>query len=130
MYFLHKMDLISKLKLAQVVKSGDSILKSGQKSLIYFDFRRIISYPKLFEEVSYRLAMMIKDKDVAITGVPMDDIPYACSIASILNLPMIMIRDNKKTYDLENMIEGDNFGKDIVLILDTITAGQSVLNAI
>ena len=58
------MDLISKLKSAQVVKFGDFILKSGQKSSVYFDFRRIISYPRLFGDISYRLAMMIKCKDV------------------------------------------------------------------
>ena len=124
------MDLISKLKSAQVVKFGDFILKSGQKSSVYFDFRRIISYPRLFADISYRLAMMIKCKDVVITGVPMGAIPYACSIANILNLPMIMIRDSKKTYGLQNMIEGDNFGKDIVLIEDIITTGQSVINAV
>ena len=125
------MDLIQKLKDRKIIKFGDFTLKSGQKSNLYVDFRQIIGYPDLLKEVCYEFSKIIQNKNNAIIcGVPLGGLPYACQLASICNLPMIMLRDKKKDYGLQNTIEGQTFNKECIVIEDVITSGDSVLESL
>lgn len=124
------MHLITELRQKDLIKTGDFTLKSGLKSNLYFDFKSLISYPKLVSDLSFELSKLIVDNDCCIAGVPIGGIPYAVSISYITNLPMILIRDEKKTYGTCNQIEGNTFNKQIILIEDVITTGMSVINTI
>jgi|AntRauTorckE6833_2_1112554.scaffolds.fasta_scaffold25744_1 uridine monophosphate synthetase len=125
------MDLIQKLKDHEIIKFGNFTLKSGQQSNIYVDLRQVIGYQDLLKEVCYELSKVIqKPNDCVICGVPLGGLPYACQISSICNLPMIMTRDKIKTYGLQNIIEGNTFGKECVVIEDVITTGGSVLESL
>lgn len=123
------MDLIHQLKCCNIIKVGNFTLKSGLKSNLYFDFKGLISYPKLISQISYELSKMIT-KNYVICGVPLGGIPYAVSVSQILNYPMILLRDEKKDYGMCQQIEGNVFNKEVVLIEDVITTGGSVLGAI
>jgi len=124
--------LIKKLIDIQIIKYGDFTLKSGVKSNIYVDFRSVISYPEIFTELSYHLSKLIDNtkNDVTIAGVPMGAIPISVKVADILNTPLIMLRNEQKEHGTKNMIEGNDFNKDIILIEDVVTSGSSVLKAI
>lgn len=124
------MHLILQLKEANLIKTGNFTLKSGLKSNLYFDFKGLISYPKLVSEISYELSKFINDNDVCVAGVPIGGITYAAVISQIKNLPMVLIRDEKKNYGTCQQIEGNTFGKDLVLIEDVITTGISVINTL
>jgi len=124
------MHLITELRHANLIKSGNFTLKSGLQSNLYFDFKSLISYPKLVSEISFELSKLIIDNDCCIAGVPIGGIPYAVNISYITNLPMILIRDEKKTYGTCNQIEGNTFNKQVILIEDVITTGTSVINTI
>jgi len=122
------MDLLKRLKKSDLIKTGNFILKSGQQSNIYFDFKGLVSYPKLVSDISYELSKMVSGDDVCVAGVPIGGLPYSIMISQIKNLPMIMIREDKKKYGTCNQIEGLVCNKKIVLIEDVITTGQSVIN--
>lgn len=124
------MDLIKHIKEANLIKTGDFTLKSGLKSNLYFDFKGLISYPKLVSDISYELSKLITDDEVCIAGVPMGGIIYTSIISQIKNLPMVLIRDEKKNYGTLQQIEGNTFNKDLVLIEDVITTGMSVINTL
>ena len=54
------MDLISQLKQHGLIKHGSFILKSGEKSEIYFNLKGAISYPNLMDDIAFQLAKLIK----------------------------------------------------------------------
>jgi orotate phosphoribosyltransferase len=43
---------------------------------------------------------------------------------------MVLVRENKKTYGLQNVIEGNTFGKELILIEDVVTTGGSVMKTV
>lgn len=123
-------NIIEKFKRYDIIKTGEFTLKSGAKSNIYFDLRSICSYPDLLSDVSLELSKLIPDRDIVIAGVPMGAIVYACQISQILNIPMILIRESRKDHGMQKIIEGNSFSREVVLVEDVVTSGESVLNAI
>ena len=55
----HCIKLINKLKECEIIKTGEFILKSGETSNIYFDFRNLISYPRLLNEIVGLLIVLL-----------------------------------------------------------------------
>jgi orotate phosphoribosyltransferase len=121
-----QIDLIGALRDVHIIKAGEYTLKSGLKSNIYFDFKRLCSYPVLIAQVCQHLSQLTDYQDKCIAGVPMGAIPYATLVSHLTNTPMSLIREERKTYGTQLQIEGDTFGKEMVLIEDVITTGQSV----
>ena len=130
-------NIISDLYSIGCIKTGKFILKSGEESNVYIDLRKVMSSPKLLYKISEELSKLIDDSsimnnsDVVICGVPTGALSYATMISNILNLPMIMVRKNKKKYGLQNQIEGSsNNTTKCILIEDVVTTGSSCLEII
>ena len=123
------MDLIKQFKQHDIIKKGSFTLKSGIKSDLYFDFKGVMSYPNLMANISYELSKLVCT-DAVLCGVPYGGIPYAVMISQIINMPMILVRNEKKEYGMCQQIEGKLFGKGVVLIEDVITTGSSILEII
>lgn len=125
------MELVKCLREVNLIKTGKFILKSGMESNLYFDFKGIISYPKLLLDISHKLSELIDDdKKFCIAGVPIGGLSYAVMVSQIKNLPMIIIRQEKKNYGTCQQIEGNTFNYDVILLEDVITTGESVLGSI
>lgn len=124
------MSLINRLKAANLIKTGNFTLKSGLQSNLYFDFKGLNSYPKLVAEISYELSKLMDSNDVCVAGVPIGGMSYAFMVSYIKNVPMVLIREEKKTYGTCQQIEGNTFGKDLILIEDVITTGGSVIGTL
>jgi orotate phosphoribosyltransferase len=122
------MHLIKSLKDKNIIKTGDFILKSGTKSKLYFDFKGMVSHPDLMTDVSYELSKLVID-NVALCGVPLGGISYSVLVSQILMRPMVLLREEKKSYGMGNQIEGSCNGQ-VILIEDVITTGQSVISCI
>jgi uridine monophosphate synthetase len=124
--------LADELLAAGCIKFGEFTLKSGLKSPIYIDLRRIITHPKLLEQIGAAYLPLLKDlKFDRIAGLPYAAIPIATAISLAGNYPMIYPRKEVKTYGTKAEIEGDyHAGETIVVIDDLATTGGSKFEAI
>jgi uridine monophosphate synthetase len=121
-------DLLS----AGCIKFGEFTLKSGLKSPVYIDLRRIISHPKLLADVAQAYLPIISSLQFSrIAGLPYAAIPIATAISLAGNYPMIYPRKEVKTYGTKAEIEGEyQAGETVVVIDDLATTGGSKFEAI
>lgn len=125
-----KSTFFQSLEKFEIVKYGNFTLSSGKKSNIYFDIKKIISYPALLNEISeiiYKKISNVITPNTVIIGVPFGGIPIACYISCKYNIPMIHMRDKQKDYGTQNIIEGIYENKKCIVIEDVITTGNSAL---
>ena len=118
-----------------VIVKRDCILKSGKRSNYYVDIKSTISKPKLFNRILNQLQEQIEINisDVtayAMVGIPFSGIPFASIMADRLGIPMLLLRNEKKTCGTEKIIEGDCETKDLIIVEDVMTTGGSILSSI
>lgn len=109
-------------------------LTSGNRSPVYFDCRKLISYPETIKDITESFCSKIVrfDYDVdVVAGGATGGIPYASFVAYELGKPMVYVRKSPKGKGLFSQIEG-NFerGSNVVLIEDLITNAGSKINFI
>ena len=122
--------LIKELILNNCIKFGNYNLKNGEVSKYYFDIKNIISNPKLLVKIGDELYKILNDFDI-ICGIPYGALPIATYISTTYNKPLIYLRDKKKAYGTEKLIEGTyNKNDRCVIIDDVITTGFSLENEI
>jgi len=120
------------LLAAGCIKFGEFTLKSGLKSPIYIDLRRIIAYPKLLGQVAQAYLPILSSLQFSrIAGLPYAAIPIATAISLAGNYPMIYPRKEVKTYGTKAEIEGEYHAGEIALVIDDLaTTGGSKFEAI
>ncbi len=124
--------LADSLLEAGCIKFGKFKLKSGLMSPIYIDLRRIISHPKLLEQVGAAYLPILRDLHFErLAGLPYAAIPIATAISLAGGYPMIYPRKEVKQYGTKAEIEGEyHAGETIVVIDDLATTGGSKFEAI
>jgi uridine monophosphate synthetase len=124
--------LADELLSAGCIKFGEFTLKSGLKSPIYIDLRRIITYPKLLEQIAQAYLPILSTLQFSrIAGLPYAAIPIATAISLAGNYPMIYPRKEAKSYGTKAEIEGEyHAGETVVVIDDLATTGGSKFEAI
>ena len=120
------------LLAAGCVKFGEFTLKSGLKSPIYIDLRRLVTYPKLLAQVaSAYLPVLEKLKFDRLAGLPYAAIPIVTAISLQAGYPVIYPRKEIKTYGTKAEIEGEyQAGETAVVIDDLATTGESKFEGI
>lgn len=119
--------LLKKLHQHNIIQYGDFTLKSGQRSEIYVDMRKVISIPSLHRDICEQLSKCIDPSIDIICGTPYGAVSYASHVSITNNIPMIFLRKEKKQHGTKRLIEGSYRPKQkVFLIEDVTTTGGSV----
>jgi len=127
--------LVKELIQEKIVELGDFTLKSGEKSQIYVDFRKLISKPTLLKRVCKYLGYFIdieETSDKVLVGVLLGGVPIATTLSVLYDIPALIVRDHIKTHGTQKQIEGDVAPgeREVILIEDVITTGSSVIKTL
>lgn len=124
--------LILQLHDINFIKFGTFKLKSNIISPFYFDFRNLISYPKIMKSIINLFTNTINIHNYnIITGIPYTGVPIASYLSYKEDIPMIIKRKEQKTYGTKKLIEGIyNDGDSCLVIDDLITSGTSLIETI
>ena len=123
--------LLDQLVSANIVEYGDFTLKSGKKSDVYIDCRRLFEKQQLLNLIAEEIANKIISSRFEydwIAGVTMGGMPLATIVSNKTNIPLLFIRNSEKTHGTKQRIEGNTRpGQCVLLLEDVITTGQSIL---
>lgn len=126
--------IIKKLFDLNCFKFGSFQLKNNQISPFYINLRTLISNPEtlsILAELVYKKFIkpihIEKNEVLSICGLPYAGIPLASFISCKYNIPLLLLRKEKKNYGTKQMIEGitEETNK-VILIDDIITSGTSI----
>jgi len=127
------LDVVRELYKKGVVKFGQFVLKSGQKSPIYLDLRVVPSYPQLFAALidlaSERFSTLGAD---GVVGIATGGLVWSSVIAYKTRLPHFYVREEKKAHGTSSLLEGGDPStlKSPVVVDDVATTGSSILSAV
>jgi orotate phosphoribosyltransferase len=127
-----KNHLIKILKENRVFKTGNFTLSSGKKSNYYIDIKKAITKPKILKTITKLINQSIIDDDIdKIAGPTLGAVPIATALSLQTNIPMLMIRKEKKTHGTGKLIEGELKKEDKVIVVeDVTTTGESLIKSI
>ncbi len=126
--------LALKLQEIGVIKFGTFTLKSGLKSPIYIDLRRLVSFPDVLKMIGKQLALKTDVEKLEfnlIAGIPFAAIAIATAVSLERNWKMVFPRKEVKDYGTKASVEGVyEKGQKVLVIDDLITNGGSKFEAI
>ncbi len=129
---ISKQYLIKLLKENNVFLEGDFTLSSGKKSNYYINMKKAITNPEILSTIAKLITDMIKEDDVdKVAGPALGAVPIATAVSLESEIPLLMIRKEKKGYGTSKLIEGElNEGDKVIVVEDVTTTGGSLLKAI
>lgn len=122
--------LINLLKENNCIHTSKTInLASGNTSNTYYDIKKASGIPELLQFIISELKHIIP-QDSSIVAVSTGGIPYSSILSYEYKSSFAYVRDNKKQYGMNNVVEGCiDFKKTIFIIDDVCTTGKSILKA-
>jgi orotate phosphoribosyltransferase len=108
--------------------------RSGLRSPVYVDNRRLIFHPAAWRVIIEALAAEVRamlPPVAVVAGVESAGIPHSSAVAYATGLPSVFVRKEAKEHGLGRRIEGgDVSGLRTVLVEDMVTTGGSSLSAV
>lgn len=130
-------------EVAQALLSVDAIgitdgapltFKSGLKSPVYIDNRKLIFHPAAWRTVIAALNDIITQHAVSfdvIAGIETAGIPHSAALAYTMRRPSVFVRKQAKEHGKQQRVEGgDVNGLRVLLIEDQVTTGGSSLSGV
>lgn len=117
------------------VRPDDPVtFKSGLRSPVYVDNRRLIFDPPAWRVVITAMAAAVRAWSPSVevvAGVESAGIPHSSALAYETSLPSVFVRKEAKGHGLGRRLEGgDVTGRRVLLIEDMVTTGGSSLSAV
>ena len=104
-------------------------LTSGKLSPVYFDCRRLISYPGAMTLITGLFQWYLDQENASIdiiAGGESAGIPFATRLSAAAGIPMVYVRKKSKSHGTSSSIEGSaRTGSEALLVEDLITDGGS-----
>jgi uridine monophosphate synthetase len=124
--------LAERLIEADCVRFGDFHLKSGLRSPIYIDLRRLGSFPDLLGLAARAYAQVIESLAFdRLAAIPYAALPIGAALCLRMSRPLIYPRLDIKDYGTRSAVEGEyRFGETALLVDDLATTGGSKFEAI
>jgi orotate phosphoribosyltransferase len=108
--------------------------KSGIKSPVYVDNRRLPFWPAAWQTVIEGFTQLIESQAIAfdvIAGIAAAGIPHSAALSYALKQPSIFVRKEAKGHGTRRRIEGgDVAGRRVLLVEDLVTTGGSSLSGV
>lgn len=127
-----KQEIIQGLIQYNVIKTNVN-LPDGSVAPFYIDLRNVLSYPDLSKKVTQAYREMASSlKFNHVVGAPIAGIALASKVHETMSdVPMLILRKEKKGYGTNKLIEGSfQYGDSVLVIDDVINSGDSVIKTI
>ncbi len=122
-------ELIKRIKETSYLE-GDFVLRSGKRSKYYLDKYLFETCPDILSALGEEFARYITDDITLIAGAELGGVALAAATAMQTGKNWIIIRNKKKGYGTDKMVEGVLKPGDVVLLVEDIaTTGGQVLEA-
>jgi uridine monophosphate synthetase len=129
--------IVQSLYNANCLRFGSFRIKSGALSPYYIDLARLLSSPKDLCVIAQITSELIKkimnaERIDKIASIALKGALISPSIATIINLPCIIVRKKKKEYGAKGRIVGAevNKGDNILFFDDVVSEGISKIEGI
>ena len=107
---------------------------NGWESPIYFDSRKLLSYPNIRTAIKVQMARAVIEQypEVeVIAAVATNAIAVGMMVAEVLGLPFVYIHPSPKDHGFENMIEGDlKPRQNVVVVEDQVSIGNHSMKVV
>jgi orotate phosphoribosyltransferase len=127
-------EFLLQIKAIKLQPNNPFTWASGWKSPIYCDNRVTLSHPSIRTYIRQQLAELVQEEFGSVSliaGVATAGIPQGVLVAQELGLPFIYIRSKPKDHGTGNLIEGEFYpGQRVVVVEDLISTGKSSLQAV
>jgi orotate phosphoribosyltransferase len=127
-------EFLLQIKAIKLQPNNPFTWASGWKSPIYCDNRSTLSHPAIRTYIRQNLTRLIQEEFgpvACIAGVATAGIPQGVLVAQELGLPFAYVRAKAKEHGTGNLIEGDVFpGQRVLVVEDLISTGKSSLQAV
>ncbi len=122
-------ELIKRIKETAYLE-GDFVLRSGKRSKYYLDKYLFETCPDILKALGEEFAKHITEDVTLIAGAELGGVALAAATAMETGKNWVIIRNAKKGYGTDKMIEGVLKPNDTVLFVEDIaTTGGQVLEA-
>jgi orotate phosphoribosyltransferase len=126
--------VLLEIDVVQFTPNNPVTFKSGIKSPVYVDNRRIPFWPKQWRTIIIGFQRLIEtqgDPVDIIAGIETAGIPHSAALAYSLRRPSVFVRKQAKEHGLKGRVEGgDVSGRRVLLVEDLITTGGSSLSGV
>ncbi len=122
-------ELIKRIKETAYLE-GDFTLRSGKKSKYYLDKYLFETCPDILKALGHAFGQFVSEDVTLIAGAELGGVALAAATAMETGKNWVIIRNSKKGYGTDKMVEGLLKPEDVVLLVEDIaTTGGQVIEA-